>query len=78
MKADRRYSTKIEDNSFSLIISNAKPDDQGKYKAIFKNKAGHIETIEALLTVTGKYLIIKSIFKFKKNFEILIQLDLQL
>ncbi len=53
MKADKRYVVKNEENNYSLTISETKTADKGKFKAIFKNKCGQIET-DANLNITCK------------------------
>lgn len=54
MRPDARYVTRVEENTFYLTISNIKSADQGKIKAVLKNKVSQTETREALLTITGK------------------------
>lgn len=54
LKPDPRYTTRVEENTFYLTISAIKSADQGKIKAILKNKVGQIESKEAALIITGK------------------------
>jgi hypothetical protein len=53
MKPDKRFNSKFEENTFYLTLSEAKSADQCKYKAVLKNKAGTIESVEVDLIVTG-------------------------
>jgi hypothetical protein len=53
LKPDKRYATRAEEKTFYLTITDAKSADQGKYKAVAKNKAGQVDTQEAELLVTG-------------------------
>jgi hypothetical protein len=53
LKPDKRFLTKSEDKNYLLLINNAKIEDGGKYKALFRNKAGEIQTLEATLNITG-------------------------
>ncbi len=55
MKNDKRFINKIEENMFSLTIFDIKKEDQATYKAVLKNKAGQIDSNEAMLTVTCKF-----------------------
>ena len=54
LKADKRLVSKVEDKTFSLTIIGAKAADQGKFKAILKNKLGLVETREAFLNISSK------------------------
>ena len=53
LKPDKRISTRTDENSFFLTISNVKLDDKGMFKAILKNKVGQTES-QGILNVTGK------------------------
>jgi hypothetical protein len=46
--------SKVEGNTFYLTLSGAKVADQGKYKAIIKNKIGQAESREAALNISSK------------------------
>ena len=46
--------SKVEGNTFYLTLSGAKAADQGKYKAIVKNKIGQVESREAVLNISSK------------------------
>lgn len=55
VKGDKRYSIKTEEEGtkFCLYINDARSDDQGKYKAVLKNKVGTIESDEVNLVVSA-------------------------
>lgn len=45
--------TRVEENTFYLTVSNIKSADQGKIKAVLKNKVAQTESKEANLIITG-------------------------
>jgi hypothetical protein len=55
IKTDKRILSKLDDKTFTLTIIGAKTADQGRYKAIIKNKIGQIESKEATLSVSCKF-----------------------
>ena len=59
LKPDKRYTTKFEEKTFYLTIITVKSADQGKFKALVKNKAGQVESNDAVLDVTMGPSIIK-------------------
>jgi hypothetical protein len=56
LKPDKRFTTRYEEKTFYLTITNAQMADAGKFKAIVKNKAGQVESRVASLITTGSYL----------------------
>jgi hypothetical protein len=56
LKPDKRFTTRVEENTFYLTITDTKAADLGTFKALLKNKAGQVETKSAILTITSKNL----------------------
>jgi hypothetical protein len=77
LKPDKRFTTRFEDNTFYLTITDAKMADQGKFKTLIKNKAGQVESRQANLNVTGKTSFLNILNHIPNQFVMLFYIVIQ-
>ena len=53
LKPDKRFTTRFEEKTFYLTITDGMSADQGKFKVLVKHKVGQAETRVANLEVTS-------------------------